>query len=83
MHDPEIIASPLSGEFEEAGQTVRIEIYRLEKSQWTLEVVDNTGTSIVWDVQFDTDAEARAEFERSVAEECLRSIITGSAATRH
>lgn len=47
MNDPKIIVSPLSGEFDEAGRTVRIEIYRLEDSRWTLEVVDKAGTSIV------------------------------------
>lgn len=83
MNDPNIIVSPLSGEFDAAGRTVRIEIYRLEDSRWTLEVVDAAGTSIVWDGQFDTDTAAKAEFERSVAEEGLHSIITGSAATRH
>ena len=74
MADPKIINSPLSGSFTEAGITVDVQIYRLEDTKWSLEVIDSEGTSIVWDHLFDTDEAARAEFERSVAEEGLIAI---------
>jgi hypothetical protein len=83
MADPKIITSPLSGPFTEGDVTVDVQIYRLEDTKWTLEVIDNQGTSIVWDDQFDTDDAARREFNRSVAEEGLTGIIAGSLPTRH
>jgi hypothetical protein len=45
--------------------------------------VDSEGTSIVWDDQFDTDGAARAEFHRSVVQEGLVSITTGSTVIRN
>ena len=35
--------------------TVEVRIVRLEDTKWTLEIVDQRGTSIVWDDEFDTD----------------------------
>ena len=50
MADPKIIASPLGGPFSEGGLTVDVQIYRLEDTKWSLEVVDSEGTSILlWD----------------------------------
>lgn len=69
MTDPKIITSPLSGPFTEGDMTVDVQIYRLEDTQWTLEVVDGEGTSTVWDDQFETAADAKAKFLRSVSEE--------------
>ena len=40
MADPKIITSPLSGPYSEGGLTVDVQIYRLENSKWTLEVID-------------------------------------------
>jgi hypothetical protein len=57
--------------------------YHVEDTKWSLEVVDFEGTSIVWDDQFDTDDAAKAKFQRSVAEEGLTGIISGSAPIRH
>ena len=74
MTDPKISSSPLSGPFTESGLTVEVRIYRLEGSKWTLEVVDSEGTSTVWDDQFETDAEAKAEFNRCIAEEGIVSL---------
>jgi hypothetical protein len=83
MTDPTIITSPLSGSFSEGGITVDVQIYRLEDTKWSLEVVDSDGTSIVWDELFDTDEAARAEFQRSVAEVGLVGVTAGSIPTRH
>ena len=48
-------------------------IVRLEdESKWSLEVVN---ASIVWDELFPTDEDASAEFERTVAEEGMRTFL--------
>lgn len=83
MADPKIIISPLSGPFTEGDTSVDVQIFRLENTQWTLEVVDGEGTSTVWDEQFETATAARAEFLRSVAEEGLLGTLSGEPVTMH
>jgi hypothetical protein len=62
MQDPNIVSSGLSQRTIIEGHEFRIEIYRLETdTTWTLEVVDEDGTSTVWDDQFDTDQAALDE----------------------
>ncbi len=52
---------------------VRIEIVRLEGNpDWSLEVVDVEGTSIVWQEAFDTETAALAEAMRAIEEEGAR-----------
>ena len=82
MADPTIITSPLSGLFSEGDITVDVQIYRLEDTKWTLEVIDSEGTSTVWDDLFDTDEAARIEFHRCVAQEGLAAITSGSVSAR-
>ena len=53
---------------------LRRNAHRFENSKWTLEVIDSAGTSTVWDDQFDTDEEAKAEFNRCIAEEGIVSL---------
>ena len=83
MADPRIITSPLSGPFTEGDATVDVQIYRLENTKWTLEVIDVEGTSTVWDDQFDSAEAAKAEFLRSVAEEGLIGVMTGEPVSKH
>ena len=59
--DIDIIHSPLEQTYNAEGHSVQIHIYRSMNSQWVLEVVDETGTSTVWDELFATDAQALAE----------------------
>ena len=54
MHDeddPEIEYSPLCEEVTREGLTVRVQVYRLKNgdSGWSLEVIDQEGSSTVWD----------------------------------
>jgi hypothetical protein len=63
MPDPKLIASKHNGKFTRGGVTVEVRICRLEDTKWTLEVVDESGASIVWDGEFDTDDAAHAEFQ--------------------
>ena len=51
-------------------------IIRLEgETEWSLEVVNYKNTSIVWDDLFTSDEQAYAEFERTVAEEGMRTFL--------
>jgi len=73
--DPKIVFSPLSKRFTKDGATVHVQIYQIEGSSgWSLEVVNYADTSIVWDDLFETDAEAFAEFERTVADEGMETF---------
>jgi hypothetical protein len=73
--DPNIVRSGLSGTVAEDGLTVAVEIYRLEDDlTWLLEVVDNTGTSTVWDDQFETDDGALAAFQTVLADEGIQAF---------
>lgn len=74
--EPNLITSGLSGHITEAGVSVELCIYRLEDSpEWSLEVVNEKGTSIVWDDQFETDTAAHGEFRRTVAEDGIESFL--------
>jgi hypothetical protein len=67
--DPKIIYSGHCTRFVRDGVAVDLQIYRLEDTDWSLEVVNSANTSIVWDDLFKTDDEAFAEFMRTVNEE--------------
>ena len=68
--DPNLITSGLSRDVTREGMTVRVQIYRLEESPgWALEVVNDKGTSTVWDDLFDTDDAADAAFRKTLAKE--------------
>ncbi len=70
MDDPNLITSGLSRSASVEGASVRIEIVRLEGNpDWSLEVVDQEGTSLVWQEPFETDTAALAEALRAIEEE--------------
>jgi hypothetical protein len=74
--DPNIVRSGLSGPITEQGITVDVRIYRLEEQPgWSLDVVDSTGTSTVWDELFETDELAFTEFRRTVVEEGIGVFV--------
>ena len=74
--DPKIVTSRLSRVVKQDGITVEVSIIRLEhETEWSLEVVNDKNTSIVWDDLFATDDEAYAEFERTVAEEGIKTFL--------
>jgi len=59
MSDPNLVTSGLSRRVTVEGHELRIEIYKLEDDKsWTLEVVDEEGTSFVWDDLFASDQDA-------------------------
>ena len=74
-----IVLSGLSWTVKNGGVTVEVSIVRLEhETQWSLEVVNAAGTSVVWDDLFASDEEAYAEFERTVAEEGMQAFLDKS-----
>jgi hypothetical protein len=70
-NDPEIESSPLSRSVTHDDIVVRVEIYREAGSDdgWLLEVVNQKGTSTVWDDLFATDVEAFAVFQKTLEAE--------------
>ena len=86
--DPKLVSSSYAGPVTRQGITVRLEIYRLEDDlQWVLEVVNENGTSTVWDELFDTDGAAYAAFQSTVEEEGMSAFLDGTSGvtplTRH
>ena len=74
--DPNIVESGLSRSITLHGVTVEVRIYRLEYDpQWSLEVVNDESTSIVWDAVFDTDEDAFTAFQIAVEDEGIETFL--------
>ena len=74
--DPKLVSSSYAGPVTRQGVTVRLEIYRLDDDpQWVLEVVNENGTSTVWDELFDTDGAAYAAFQSTVEDEGMGAFL--------
>jgi hypothetical protein len=78
-NEPEIQHSPLCQKVTRDGITLDVQIYRLASGDggWSLEVIDEEGTSIVWDDRFATDVAAYAEFQRTIDEEGFDAFLSG------
>ncbi len=72
--EPDLVMSPLCQAVTQDGYTVELHIYGNGKTDWILEVVDETGASTVWNEQFASDDLAFAEFQRTVKVEGIRSF---------
>jgi hypothetical protein len=75
MNEIELIYSKYCQSVTRDGKTVKVEIYSSGKNDWILEVVDEDNNSTVWDDPFDTDDDAFQEFERTLKEEGIESMI--------
>jgi len=75
MDEHNLVISQLSRECEIDGHTVKVEIYGSGKKDWILEVLDADGNSTVWDSKFETDGLAFQEFQRTIEEEGIDSVI--------
>jgi hypothetical protein len=75
MDEIELIYSKHCRSVTSNGRTVKVEIYSCGKNDWILEVVDEDNNSTVWDDQFRSDEEAFQEFERTLEEEGIESMI--------
>ncbi|MCJ2180602.1 hypothetical protein [Novosphingobium album (ex Hu et al. 2023)] len=74
--DPNIVVSDLSRIVSEKGITVDVSIFRLEdETEWTLEVINESGTSIVWTDLFDTEEEAFAAFQHVLEDEGIETFL--------
>ena len=74
--DPNLVISGLSKTVTHDGITIEVHIVRLEAdTNWTLEVVNEKGTSTVWDDPFPTDDAAYREFLRTVDEEGMTTFL--------
>lgn len=74
--DPGVEFSPLCQYVTSEGITVRVAIYRVLEIdiRWSLEVIDQSNASTVWDDLFDTDDEAFEAFETVLETEGIRSL---------
>jgi len=70
----DLVESPLRRQVEKDGYVLDVQIYSSGKDDWMLEVVNEEGTSIVWDGTFDTDRLAWAEFEKCLKEEGIEAF---------
>ena len=77
MTEPKLIESSLCDKIERDGISLEVAIYRSEDSQWILELVDESGTSIVWDEQFATDRAALDELMKTIDRDGIRAIVEG------
>lgn len=74
--DPEIVDSKHSRLVTRDGITVELCIYRLDTGkEWSLELVTEDNSSIVWDKVFESDDAANAEFENALSDEGLDALI--------
>ena len=74
-HDYQLIMSPLCQAITDKGHTIRLEIYRESDSDWTLEAVDISNHSTVWDDLFPTDRAALEEALKTIREEGIESLV--------
>ena len=75
MDDIELIYSEHCQTVTRNGKTIKVEIYGSGKNDWILEVVDEDNNSTVWDDPFPTDKDAYQEFQRTLKEEGIESMI--------
>jgi hypothetical protein len=73
--DYQLEMSPLCRSITDKGHTVRLEIYRGPDTDWTLEAVDSSNNSTVWDDLFATDQAALDEALRTIREEGIESLV--------
>ncbi|WP_017428901.1 hypothetical protein [Vreelandella jeotgali] len=68
--EPELIQSPLGQTITRDGHTLQVDIYRLEEEvAWVLEVINEDGTSHVWDDRFPTDQAALDAVHEAIDDE--------------
>ena len=78
QREPNLVYSSLSRTVTKDGVAVEVSIVRLEnETRWSLEVINTSGGSTVWDDLFSSDEEAYSEFQRTVAEEGIRTFLDG------
>lgn len=71
--------SEFSGEFEDDGITVLVDIFRPAGTQgdWTLEVISEQDDVTTWDEPFATDKDAWEEFLATCEKDGIQSFLDG------
>lgn len=74
---PKLEHSDFSGEFEDDGITVLVDIHRLAGSNdgWTLEVISQEEDVTTWEGSFTSDKEAWEEFLATTERDGIRSFL--------
>ena len=81
MHErfPNLIYSDLGGNFSQEGISVELSIMKLEGcSEWTLEVVNGAGKSVLWEQGFADAKDAYIEFLQTVAVQGIHFFLNES-----
>jgi hypothetical protein len=75
--EPKLEHSDFSGEFEDDGITVLVDIFRPAgtKGDWTLEVISQTEIVTSWEDKFATDQDAWEEFLATAERDGIRSFL--------
>ena len=74
--DPKIIQSELTRTIEAEGTSVGVLIYRYEgEADWTLEILDESGNTTIWDDRFATEEDALAEAIAAITMEGIQSFV--------
>ncbi len=73
--EPTLEMSLLCQSISSEGNTVHIDIFRLEGGLWALEIEDEYGNSTVWDDEFESDSAALTEAQKSIAEQGIKTFI--------
>ena len=71
----QLVFSPLCQTVTVNGHTVRFEIYRGPDTDWSLEAVDSSNNSTVWEDLFTTDQAALDEGLRTIRDEGIESLV--------
>ena len=74
-NNAEVKASTLSQHLSADGKSVKVEICRGDDGGWNLAIIDEFGTSTIWDEEFDTDAAALKEAKATIRDEGIDSLI--------
>jgi hypothetical protein len=83
--EPTLEHSEFSGEFEDDGVTVLVDIFRPAGTQvdWQMEVVSQDDDVTSWDEPFATDRDAWEEFLATVERDGIRSFLEEPPASTH
>jgi hypothetical protein len=79
-----LIRSKLSSFITQDGMTIEVCIYRGDAERtWQLEVVNQEGTSIVWDDRLETEQAAMDEVKGTIETEGMASFLSDPDETQH
>ena len=76
--DPNLVYSSHGADIEIDGYRFEVQIFRAQHdAEWLLEVIDEVGTSHVWDETFEDDKEASNMAVQTIEEEGVHDFIRG------